>query len=129
MTKSGARSATKPAARARNVQGTRPAPAPPHTSVAEMTAAIAPAVLHSVFHEHRRFGQALTTALEGRGTTRPREQLWMARSLGALMRWWGWIEPLHVKRIEEQLLLALAARCRRGRADGQGLGGPDRPAS
>ena len=30
----------------------------------------------------------------------------MARSLGALMRWWGWIEPLHMKRVEEQLLLA-----------------------
>jgi 16S rRNA (cytosine967-C5)-methyltransferase len=71
-----------------------------------MTAAIAPAVLHAVFHEHRRLGPALATALEGRGTTRPKERFWMARSLGALMRWWGWIEPLDTKRVEEQLLLA-----------------------
>jgi 16S rRNA (cytosine967-C5)-methyltransferase len=71
-----------------------------------MTAAIAPAVLHSVFKEHMRLSLALAAALEGRGTTRPRDRFWMVRSLGALMRWWGWIEPLHMNRIEEQLLLA-----------------------
>ena len=51
-------------------------------------------------------GPALSSALEGRGTTRPRDRFWMARALGALVRWWGWIEPLHMKRVEEQLLLA-----------------------
>ena len=71
-----------------------------------MTAAIAPAVLHAVFSEHQRLAFALSSALEGRGTTRPRDRFWMARALGALMRWWGWIEPLHMKRVEEQLLLA-----------------------
>ena len=71
-----------------------------------MTAAIAPAVLHAVFREHRRLAPAMSTALEGRGATRPRDRFWMTRSLGALMRWWGWIEPLHMKRVEEQLLLA-----------------------
>jgi 16S rRNA (cytosine967-C5)-methyltransferase len=101
----GARPATRTDARSRNFQGIRPTPEA-HTSVAEMTVAIAPAVMHSVFHERRRLGPALATALEGRGTTRPKERFWMARSLGALMRWWGWIEPLPTKRVEEQLLLA-----------------------
>ena len=30
----------------------------------------------------------------------------IAKSLRALMRWWGWIEPLRLNRPEEQLLLA-----------------------
>jgi 16S rRNA (cytosine967-C5)-methyltransferase len=71
-----------------------------------MTAAIAPAVLHAVFTEHQRLPFALTSAIERRGTIRPRDRFWMARALGALLRWWGWIEPLHIKRVEEQLLLA-----------------------
>ena len=37
---------------------------------------------------------------------RPSGAASIARSLGALLRWWGWIEPLHLGRIEEQLLLA-----------------------
>jgi 16S rRNA (cytosine967-C5)-methyltransferase len=81
-------------------------PAPNFTPVAEMTAAIAPAVLHAIFSERLRLPMALSTALEGRGATRPRDRFWMTRGLGALLRWWGWIEPLHMKRVEEQLLLA-----------------------
>ncbi len=50
-------------------------------------------------------------ALDRAGAARPRQHVavWrasIARSLGALLRWWGWIEPLHLGRIEEQLLLA-----------------------
>jgi 16S rRNA (cytosine967-C5)-methyltransferase len=79
---------------------------PSYAPIAEMTAAIAPQVLHAVFSEHRPLVPAINAALEGRGGTRPRDRFWMARGLGALMRWWGWIEPLHMKRVEEQLLLA-----------------------
>ena len=112
---------TRPAGRAASAQAS--------TSVAEMTAAIAPAVLHAVFSEHQRLAFALSSALEGRGTTRPRDRFWMARGLGALMRWWGWIEPLHMKRVEEQLLLAWLLDSVEVGLDRQGVGRADRPAS
>jgi 16S rRNA (cytosine967-C5)-methyltransferase len=102
----GPRPAPRPNARPSNRHGTRPATVAKETRVAEMTATIAPAVLHSVLREHQRLPYALSSALEGRGTLRPRDRFVVARALGALMRWWGWIEPLHTKRIEEQLLLA-----------------------
>jgi 16S rRNA (cytosine967-C5)-methyltransferase len=49
---------------------------------------------------------ALSTALLGRGKIANKDRTWMLRSIGALLRWWGWIEPLHLSQIEEQLLLA-----------------------
>jgi len=81
-------------------------PKPTHTPVAELAAAVAPSVLHAVLNEHGRLGPALLKALGERGTTSGKDRFWIARSLGALFRWWGWIEPLHLRRVEEQLLLA-----------------------
>ena len=75
------RPATRPASGPTNRQGTRPAHAGTDTRVAEMTATIAPAVLHSVFSEHQRLAFALSSALEGRGTIRPRDRFWMAEHL------------------------------------------------
>jgi 16S rRNA (cytosine967-C5)-methyltransferase len=71
-----------------------------------MTAAIAPAVMRGVLHDHRRLAPALSAALAGRGPIGGKDRFWIARSLGSLLRWWGWIEPLRAKRVEEQLLLA-----------------------
>jgi 16S rRNA (cytosine967-C5)-methyltransferase len=85
---------------------TTPAPKPTQTPVAELTAAIAPAVLHAVMKEHQRLGPALASALAERDRARVKDRFLITRSLEALLRWWGWIEPLHLKRIEEQLLLA-----------------------
>jgi 16S rRNA (cytosine967-C5)-methyltransferase len=79
---------------------------PTLTPLAELTAAICPGVLHTVLAEHRRLVPALSSALLGRGKIANRDRSWMLRSIGALFRWWGWIEPLHLRQVEEQLLLA-----------------------
>jgi 16S rRNA (cytosine967-C5)-methyltransferase len=79
---------------------------PTLTPLAELTAAVCPKVLHAVLTEHRRLVPALTDALVGRGKITNKDRSWMLRSIGALLRWWGWIQPLHLKQIEEQLLLA-----------------------
>jgi 16S rRNA (cytosine967-C5)-methyltransferase len=83
-----------------------PRPRPAHTPVAELTAAVSPAVLHAVMKGHERLAPALASALAERDRARVKDRYLIVRSLEALMRWWGWIEPLHLKRIEEQLLLA-----------------------
>ena len=85
---------------------TTPAPKPTHTPVAELTAAVAPAVLHAVMKEHQRLAPALASALAECDRERVKDRFLITRSLEALLRWWGWIEPLRLKRIEEQLLLA-----------------------
>lgn len=79
---------------------------PTFRPLAELTAAVAPAVLHAVVQEHKWLAPALTIALDGHGGTVVKDRLWITRSLAALLRWWGWIEPLHLPKIEEQLLLA-----------------------
>ena len=83
------------------------APAEPaHAALADLTAAVAPAVLHRVVREHKWLAPSIALALADRGRTTAASRASIARSLGALLRWWGWIEPLHLSRIEEQLLLA-----------------------
>src|SRR5262249_15932274 len=82
----------------------RPTVAP----AAEQAAAIAPAVLHAVLHERQRLATAMSRALPGRTIrgVRDRDLDAITRSLRALLRWWGWIEPLGLRRPEEQLRLA-----------------------
>jgi 16S rRNA (cytosine967-C5)-methyltransferase len=63
-------------------------------------------VLHAVVRQHKRLSPALAEALGSREKTGPRDRAAIAQSLGALFRWWGWIETLHLRRVEEQLLLA-----------------------
>ncbi|MHB1560195.1 MAG: hypothetical protein ACYC61_22315, partial [Isosphaeraceae bacterium] len=82
---------------------TQPAFAP----AAELTAAIAPAVVHAVVQDRRRRAPAIAAALKDRPRVRDlKDRGGITRSLRALLRWWGWIEPLHLRRAEEQLLLA-----------------------
>lgn len=85
----------------------RPTTHPAVAPAAEMAAAIAPAILRAVVHDGRRLGPALAAALKDRERVRDiKDRAGIARSLRALLRWWGWIETLHMKRPEEQLLLA-----------------------
>jgi 16S rRNA (cytosine967-C5)-methyltransferase len=80
---------------------------PTYAPAAELAAAIAPAVLHAVVHERRRLAPAMAEALRDREKVRNvKDRAGIARSLRALLRWWGWIETLHLRRPEEQLLLA-----------------------
>jgi len=76
------------------------------TPLAELTAKVAPSVLHAVVQERKWLAAALARALGAHRTTTSKDRVWIARSLAALLRWWGWIEPLHLPMIEEQLLLA-----------------------
>ncbi len=78
---------------------------PAHETLAELTAAIAPAVINRVLREHKWLGPSIALALRDRGRTSAVWRASITRSLNALLRWWGWIEPLHLGRIEEQLLL------------------------
>ncbi len=78
----------------------------PAVALAELTASVAPGTLVGVFKEHRRLKPALAKAFEGRGRVAPGDRAQVTRSLNAIMRWWGWIEPLGLKRIEDKLLLA-----------------------
>lgn len=81
----------------------RPAVAP----AAELAAAITPAVLRAVVHDRRRLASAMSEALKDRERVRDaKDRAGIARSLRSLLRWWGWIETLHLRRPEEQLLLA-----------------------
>jgi 16S rRNA (cytosine967-C5)-methyltransferase len=83
-----------------------PTAEPAHETLAELTAAIAPAVLDRVLREHKWLAPSIALALRERNKTSSVWRASIARSLNALLRWWGWIEPLHLGRIEEKLLLA-----------------------
>jgi 16S rRNA (cytosine967-C5)-methyltransferase len=89
----------KPAARVRSAAKPGAVPA------AELTAAVTPSVLHSVFQGRERLSPALTKALSGRDQQSTKERFRIERALAALLRWWGWIEPLQLPRVEERLLL------------------------
>jgi 16S rRNA (cytosine967-C5)-methyltransferase len=80
---------------------------PTYAPAAELAAAIAPAVLRAVVHDRHRLAPAMAEALRARDKVRDvKDRAGIARSLRALLRWWGWIETLHLRRAEEQLLLA-----------------------
>ena len=59
-----------------------------------------------MLREHKWLAPSIALALHDRGKTSGVWRASIARSLNALLRWWGWIEPLHLGPIEEQLLLA-----------------------
>jgi 16S rRNA (cytosine967-C5)-methyltransferase len=61
--------------------------------------------MHSVVKEYRPLVPAINRALQGRSRTTFADRANIRRSLAALSRWWGWIDPLQLPRIEEQLLL------------------------
>jgi 16S rRNA (cytosine967-C5)-methyltransferase len=73
--------------------------------LADLTAGLTPAILRSVLKEHKRLAPAVAGALVDRKIA-ARDRLAITRSLGALLRWWGWIEQLRIDGPAEQLLLA-----------------------
>ncbi len=75
-------------------------------AVASLTASVAPAVLRSVFDSGTRLEPLVAKALRSHPDVRRIDRHLVMRSIAALCRWWGWIEPLHLLQVEEQLLLA-----------------------
>jgi 16S rRNA (cytosine967-C5)-methyltransferase len=106
------RAATIAPEKGRNLAGRPRQPAhadkikPALTPLAELTSGICPGVLNAVLREHRPLAPAVSSALFGRGKITNKDRAWILRSIGAVLRWWGWIEPLHLRQVEEQLLLA-----------------------
>ncbi len=75
-------------------------------SLADLTAAIAPEVLKAVVEDHKRLSAAVSAARTGRDRLAHKDHAGIMPGLSALLRWWGWIEPLRLRRAEENLLLA-----------------------
>ena len=83
-----------------------PSAPPISQSLANLTAAIAPDMVKAVVSERKRLAQAVSEACRGRDGIPHKDYVRILPALSALLRWWGWIEPLHLKRPEENLLLA-----------------------
>ena len=75
-------------------------------AAAGLAAAVAPAVLRSVFDTGKRLEPALAGSLKAHGEVSWTNRRLVTRALAALLRWWGWIEPLRLVRVEDQLALA-----------------------
>jgi 16S rRNA (cytosine967-C5)-methyltransferase len=75
-------------------------------ALADLTAAIAPEVLKAVIEDHKRLSPAVSAARAARNRLTHKDTIRILPALSALLRWWGWIEPLHLRRAEENLLLA-----------------------
>lgn len=75
-------------------------------ALANLIASLAPGVLRDVMEKDKRLETALTAVNESmRGLPRADRRL-IYRALSSLVRWWGWIEPLKLVHVEDQLLLA-----------------------
>ncbi|WP_210420200.1 RsmB/NOP family class I SAM-dependent RNA methyltransferase [Aquisphaera giovannonii] len=77
-----------------------------YPAVASLTASVAPQILRGVLDTGKRLEPALKEALEGRKETSWSHRRVVTRAIAALLRWWGWIEPLRLVQVEEQLALA-----------------------
>ncbi|ODU00801.1 MAG: hypothetical protein ABS79_02740 [Planctomycetes bacterium SCN 63-9] len=93
-------------------KGKKPGPDAParlgaHPSkLAERIAEIAPDLLKAVFRQGKRASSIIDGYPDPRRGFDPIDRRLIARSLTALFRWWGWIEPLGLSSVKEQLLLA-----------------------
>jgi 16S rRNA (cytosine967-C5)-methyltransferase len=63
-------------------------------------------VLRAVLDSGKRLEPAMAEALETQREVRRGDRRLATRALWALLRWWGWIEPLRQVHVEEQLALA-----------------------
>ena len=117
------RQASPPMKRRTRQPTIRPTVAP----AAELAAAMRRG-LEAVLHDHRRLAPAMADALKRRSGSATSRTGRASRSLRALLRWWGWIETLHLRRPEEQLLLASLLDLPEVSAFAPGLGRADRPA-
>src|SRR5271165_1024947 len=97
-----------PGAGARQAGTPRPGPTQVKSlpAVADLTTSVAPAVLRAVFDSGARLEPAVAQALRSHPDVRRSDRHLVLRSMAALCRWWGWIQPLHLLQVEDQLLLA-----------------------
>jgi 16S rRNA (cytosine967-C5)-methyltransferase len=79
---------------------------PSSAKLAELTAAVASAVVRSVLESGKRLEPAIAEALGSNRDASRQDRRLLYRVLTALLRWRGWIEPLRLVRIEDQLALA-----------------------
>jgi 16S rRNA (cytosine967-C5)-methyltransferase len=61
--------------------------------------------VRAVLDSRKRLEPAIAEALGSARDLSKQDRRLLTRSLAALLRWWGWIEPLHLVRIEDQLAL------------------------
>lgn len=122
-----ARSNPRPSRRGASSRGPKPGPHPPKPerpagsprvqrtprgktmpALASLIATLAPKVLRDVLDRGKRLESAIVDA-QGedakKRSTRSDRRL-INQSLASMVRWWGWIEPLRLVHVEEQLLLA-----------------------
>ncbi|MDG3004257.1 RsmB/NOP family class I SAM-dependent RNA methyltransferase [Paludisphaera mucosa] len=96
-------------------KGERPRPTPQTAprgksmpALASLIATLAPKVLRDVLDRGKRLESAIVDAQGAdakKRSTRSDRKL-INKSLASLVRWWGWIEPLKLVQVEDQLLLA-----------------------
>jgi 16S rRNA (cytosine967-C5)-methyltransferase len=75
-------------------------------SLADLCATMAPAVVKAVVEDRKHLGQAVSAVRGGRARLAHKDYVRILPALAALLRWRGWIEPLQLRRPEENLLLA-----------------------
>jgi len=75
-------------------------------SLADLAAAITPEVASAVTKDRTRLLQAVHSAGAAREKPGRKDLARILPAYSALFRWWGWIEPLHQRRPEANLLLA-----------------------
>jgi 16S rRNA (cytosine967-C5)-methyltransferase len=74
--------------------------------LAAATVDVAHAAEQAVFGQKRRADRAVALALRGRRDLALPDQRFVAQAVFALFRWHGWVEGLHLERVEERLLLS-----------------------
>lgn len=75
--------------------------------LAQKTAEVAARAERAAFVDHRRPEPVVSAALKGLRGFSILDRLFLTRSIDALFRWWGWIEPLRLGPIEARLLVAV----------------------
>jgi 16S rRNA (cytosine967-C5)-methyltransferase len=68
--------------------------------------AVARAAEQAVFGEQRRADRVIAWSLRERRDLAAPDHRFIAQSVFALFRWHGWVEPLHLKTLDERLLLS-----------------------
>ncbi|WP_152050607.1 hypothetical protein [Tautonia marina] len=81
--------------------------AAPAVELAKATASIALQVESALFVDRRRPDALIASALKRQRAFSLVDRLFVSRSIDALFRWWGWIEPLRLDPIEARLLIAV----------------------
>ncbi|QDV37143.1 RsmB/NOP family class I SAM-dependent RNA methyltransferase [Tautonia plasticadhaerens] len=79
----------------------------PPADLAAQTALVASRAERAVFADRRRPEPAVSAAMKGLRGFSIADRLFLTRSIDALFRWWGWIEPLRLGPIEARLLVAV----------------------